>query len=144
VKRQTKQAVYTLLSDCSYTVLIVLPTVDKEIRVLGFGDEADVGAHYEIFQTFWKQMVGFRLRDHATATTPVFTGVDVCLLRSLSVSPQVTPPNILENCSESRLDSSLFIDIFCFSASCCCGANFEVFFAMQRRCPSNQFRRRIR
>ena len=143
MKRQTKQAIYTLLSDCSYSLLIVLPTVEAQIRVLGFGEEEDVREHSEIFETFWKQMVGFRLRDQETATPPDFAGVEFCRLRSLSVSPQVTPPDILENCSESRFAFPFFVDIFCFSARYCCGANFEVFSAMQKRCPSNRFRRRL-
>ena len=111
--------------------------------MFGFGEEEDVAEHFEIFKTFWKQMVGFRVRDQATAPTPVFPGVDFCQLPSLSVSFQVTPSNIHMNCSESKIDFSLIIDIFRFSIRCCCGANFEVFPPMQRRCPSNNFRRQV-
>jgi len=120
-----------------------MPTVEGGIRVFGFGEEADVGEHLDIFKTFWKKMVHFRLRDQASAPTPVFPGVDFCRLPSLSVSPQLTPHTIHVNCSESKIDFPLIIDIFRFSARCCCGANFEVFPPMQRRCPSNHFRRRL-
>ena len=139
MKRQTKEAIYTLLSDCSYSILIVLPTIEAGISSFGFGEEEDVAEHFASFKTFWKQMVGFRLRDEGTASYPVDPGVNYCRLGSLSVSPQLRPPSIHENCSESRFDFSLIIYLFCFSARCCCGSNSDIVFPTTSDEDFNEF-----